>query len=302
MGEGNAGEQGHGGAAQQRVSSSLDLRLDQFLRDLDDRDATDPAPLVIVATGDSWFNYPLTGNIPFGTTDTIAELRDQLADGTVMLNLAVAGDPTTEVLGVTKRNRLIRALTQQKAPVDAILFSGGGDDFAGDLFRFWLAEGSPDMAPEQALSPVFDNILAIVAYGYRDLIALRDAVVPNAKIFVHGYDYAWPTGKGVDWAGLGPWLYPSLHDRGWMTDTSPAQLTRGRAIVRMMLDRFGTVLDGLASDTVKVVPTKGVLGDNPDAWANELHPNPAGFRAVAARFAAALAGEFSDRRVRAPGS
>jgi hypothetical protein len=300
MSEGGGKDGSAGGAAQERISKNLDRRVNQFLADLTTYDATAPAPLVIVATGDSWFNYPLTGNFPLGTTDTIAELREQLAEGSVMLNLAVAGDPTTEILGVTKRARLSSALTRSTVPVDAILFSGGGDDFAGDLFRFWLNDAGGD--PKPALSALFDNIEAIVEAGYRDLIALRDARAPGARIFMHGYDYAWPTGKGLDWAGMGPWLYPSLHDRGWMTDRSPGQLARGRDIVRVMLDRFATVLAGLVSDTVVLVPTLGLLGDDRTLWANELHPTADGFRQVAGRFAASLAAAFPNRTVRSAGT
>lgn len=285
-----------------RNSANLDIRVNQHRREIAEK--YEAATLNIAATGDSWFNYPLTDNNPFGTTDTIASLRPLLAEGTTLVNLAVAGDPTTEMLGAAKRARLAAMLADRAGhgTFDAILFSAGGDDIAGDVFRFWLNEATADLNPQNAVNrATFTAILDIVESGYRDLIALRDATVPGVPIFVHAYDFAYPDNRGILGA-LGPWLFPSLQQRGWMKDTSPPELARGHAIITAMLQEFDGRLARLAADPahkVVHVQTQGVL-DGQAEWANEMHPTAEGFGKVAARFAAALAAAYPDRSVLRP--
>ena len=85
-------------------------------------------------------------------------------------------------------------------------------------------------------------------------------------------------------------MKPSLDYRGW-TD-----LAAGTAIVRTALVAFNALLTRLAADAnnnFHLVPTQGTLA--PTDWANELHPTPDGFKAIAARFVTALAAAFPGR-------
>jgi hypothetical protein len=56
-----------------------------------------PEPLVMLARGDSWFDYPLTGNsLPIDNTDVIAQLKTMGDINPVILNLSHHGDATTD--------------------------------------------------------------------------------------------------------------------------------------------------------------------------------------------------------------
>jgi hypothetical protein len=85
--------------------------------------------LNILADGDSWFSYPLS-------LDVIDYVRQDGNPTPIVLDLAVAGDPTTATLGVEKREQIIKTLSDSEhGEFDAMLFSGGGDDVAGDQFN-----------------------------------------------------------------------------------------------------------------------------------------------------------------------
>jgi len=255
--------------------------------------------LNLLAAGDSWFDYPLNNGVPGIRTDVIAQLGGMLPSSRI-LNLAHYGDATTAMLGVAKFQRLREVLTSpaQYGKFDAILFSGGGNDLCGDQFRLWLNNAArEDADPARAIDQAaFSSILGVVRAAYRDLAVLRDlarAVTgqDGIPIFVHGYDFAIPNGAGV--CTLGPWLYPSLASRGWMDGTDPANLARGAGIVRAMLTMFGAELTRLEGETalnIRYVRAQGTL--QADQWANELHPKPDGFKAIAGRFASALRDAF----------
>ena len=221
-----------------------------------------------------------------------------MAPAPYILDLAHYGDATTQLLGVSKRQRLLAALQDpQNGAFDAILFSGGGNDLVGDQFRLWLRDATaagndPTAALNQ--SALYD-ILGVVQTAYQDLIALRNAVDLSVPIFVHAYDFAQPSGHGV--CTLGPWLYPSLQSRGWMQNTNPADLAVGASIVKLILIEFYKMLQAFALDptnNVVLAQTQGVLDPATD-WANELHPKPEGFVKIARQFVAALATRFPGR-------
>jgi hypothetical protein len=261
--------------------------------------STDPArPLNLLAAGDSWFDYPLTDDVPLIPSDIVFQLGRLITPRPFILNLAHHGDATTELLGVTKRKLLLDALqTHGNGTFDAILFSGGGDDLVGDQFRFWLRDaeavgGDPAKALNQ---DALADILGVVKTAYADLVATRNRAGNGIPIFVHAYDFAYPTDKGV--CGLGPWLFPSLLSRGWMHETGAADLEVGAGIVRLILEEFNTLLVGLASDKANnmvYVSTQGTLLGATE-WANELHPNPDGFRKIAQNFVAPIARRFPGR-------
>src|SRR5262245_10000076 len=96
-------------------------------------------PLVMLAQGDSWFDYPLTGNgFPFVDTDIIAQLRRIGDTPSMILNLAHHGEAATDEMSLPKQERMIAALRDRgnwpDGKPDAILFSAGGNDIAGDQF------------------------------------------------------------------------------------------------------------------------------------------------------------------------
>lgn len=257
-------------------------------------------PLNLLADGDSWFDYPIDGDIPGIKTDVIAQLEKQLQN-TYILNLAHAGDATTTIMGASKYRRLSKLLVDEEhGGFDAILFSAGGDDLVGDQFRLWLNDAAKvGNDPAQAINTAaLNDILGVGETGYRDLAALRNQKgAASVPIITHGYDFATPDGSGV--CMLGPWLLPSLQSRGWMRDPfNPADLPTGQAIVKQMLQRFDLLMQMLENDpylNLIYVRTQGTLSPGLAQWANELHPTPDGFSAIAAKFAVALRNRFPGR-------
>lgn len=247
-------------------------------------------PLVMLAHGDSWFDYPLNGNLPIEDTDVIAHLRNMGAVNPIILNMSHYGDATTDEMALPKQQRMAAALADRSnwpggAP-DAILFSGGGNDIAGDRFCIFLdynAGGATGLNPKR-----FADVLGMIEAGYLDLFSFRDQYAPGVPIFGHDYDFPIPDGRHPLCAG--PWLKPSLIFRGW-TDVAT-----GTRIVRDALLAFHTLATGLAANPANnfhLIPTQGTL--SAADWANELHPGPAGFKTIARMFVGALAAQFPGR-------
>lgn len=253
------------------------------------------ARLNLLADGDSWFDYPLTGDM-LDASDIIVQLASIISPAPYILNLAHYGDATTQLLGVARRDGLIAALSDPRnGAFDAILFSGGGNDLIGDQFRLWLLDSiAAGNDPANALNgAALADIMGVVDTAYADLVAARDAAAPGIPIFIHAYDFALPTNNGV--CGVGPWLFPSLYSRGWMRTTADNDLARGAAIVKAILLLFKAKLKDLAAHNTNVVfvETQGAL--TPNEWANELHPTPPGFLKMAHAFVQALAQRFPGR-------
>jgi hypothetical protein len=165
----------------------------------------------------------------------------------------------------------------------------GGDDIVGDQLAIYLTYGGGVKTASDRLQGVLDLVNA----SYSDLFALRDLFAPDVPIFGHCYDYALP--NGVPAAGIfGPWLQPSFNFAYYtFMDAQP--------VVVDMIDKFHTILKGLASSAVNnfyVIDTTNTIPSNnapPDGWANELHPYPTGFGRLADKFVAALKVHFPGR-------
>ena len=248
------------------------------------------SPLVMLAHGDSWFDYPLAGNsLSLQDTDVIAQLRTMGNLNPIILNVSHYSDSSTDEMAWPKQQRLIDAIQDPanwmaSGKPDAILFSGGGDDIAGDQFCIYL-NSAP--AASGLNVPRFNLALDGVKASYLDLLAFRDRYAPDVPVFGHCYDFPIPNGRHPDC--IGPWLKPSLDFNGWH------DLTQATAIVREALVRFKDLLVSLSNAGMKfnLIDTQGTLV--PDDWANELHPFPSGFAKIAERFVAALRQQFSGR-------
>lgn len=283
------------------TASLLEVTHAQIEKDLDTRTAdhqatikakplglvSGPEKLNLIAVGDSWFDYPLDGNLYGIHTD----VPSVLAQKTHMLNLAHYGYTSSQEMGYLKQQRFRVALTTPaNGKFDAILMSCGGNDIAGDALCIWLNDAW--MMGKDKTKAVnqqrFSGVLAMVQASILDMIALRNEYLPSAPILIHSYDYVIVTGKGV--CNIGPWLQPSLAYCGW---TDPIE---GAWIVNWMLDQYSMMLNGMAavaSNYLIHVKTQGTL--NASQWANELHPTPEGFKLVAAKFINELAVAFPGR-------
>lgn len=194
-------------------------------------------------------------------------------------------------MSLPKQERMIAALRNKAnwldGKPDAILFSAGGNDIAGDQFCIFLDfnDGHAKGLNENR----FSKALGMVEACYLDLFALRDRVAPKVPIFGHCYDF--PVSDGSHPACAGPWLKPSLDFCNWSVKQGTVIAHDALAAFRKMLVR----LAGEAANNFHLVDTQGTL--KPADWANELHPHPGGFKKIAQLFADALkplaAGETS---------
>ncbi|HCR12574.1 MAG TPA: SGNH/GDSL hydrolase family protein [Solidesulfovibrio sp.] len=234
----------------------------------------------LVAEGDSWFDY-MPG------TDLIDCLR--YYHGYDIKNFAQAGDTLENMVYGSKNTGsfaprpcqfelVAQALAKYKPKV--FLFSGGGNDIAGDEFAAYLNHTASGDASFLRL-PVVDYMFA---YFERILVALigkvKDAS-PGTHIVMHGYGCPVPTGKGVGIFGFcfaGPWLRPALASK--RIDVPKY----GCAIVKTLIDRYNTMLAKLDADCANFHHADVRDLVNPDTdWENELHLTNSAYARVAYR-------------------
>lgn len=235
--------------------------------------------LVMLAEGDSWFDYPLTGNgLPLQDTDIIAQLRHYGAHPPTILNLAHHGDAAIDELSLPKQERMITALRDKSNWIngkpDAILISAGGNDIAGDQFCIFLDFNDGKTAGLNA--DRFGKALGAVEACYLALFEMRNRYASGVPIYGHCYDFPIPNGKHPSCAG--PWLKPSLDFCNW-------GLEDGTRIAKEALSAFRQMLERLAADpknNYHLIQTQGTL--KPDDWANELHPGVLGFGKLSQKF------------------
>ncbi len=244
---------------------------------------------VLVAEGDSWFDYPWH--------DVLRMLEDQ--HGYDVESVAHRGD-TVESMAYTGQleefARVIEKLLRQNTIPNAILLSGGGNDIAGDQFQMLINHvraahaGLNDQVVDGVIDVrVFDAYVTILA-AVTDVCRQRTGTL--VPIVIHGYDHAVPDGRGVlgGWGPLpGPWLQPGLREKGF---EDPATC---RTMVADLIDRFNVMLRRIASlpafAHVRYLDLRGTLANDATYktwWANELHPTERGFAAVADKFAAII--------------
>ncbi len=248
---------------------------------------------VLVAEGDSWFDYPFH--------DVLKELDDSF--GWEVETVAHKGD-TVESMAYDGGQledfvRAIERIVRRGQTPHAILVSGGGNDVAGDWFGMLLNHRS---SPVYGLNPrivegvletrvhvAYTTILSAVTAACEQLLGTR---VP---ILLHGYDYPVPDGRGFlgGWGWLpGPWLAPGFLQKGY------DDLAERVAIMRDLIDRLyvmlGSVVSTPAFSHVRLVNLRDALSVDlqndryKEWWGNELHPTHEGFTAVARRFEAQL--------------
>jgi GDSL-like Lipase/Acylhydrolase family len=246
------------------------------LRALSLRDEASSATLV--AEGDSWFDY-LPG------TDIIDCLRNN--HDLVVDNYASAGDTLENMIygtGINKRFErvspsieiVLRCIGELKPK--AFLFSGGGNDVAGEEFESYLNHkdsGLPVLRME-----FIDNMINNVFRRYfEDLVKKVKGSSPETHIVVHGYGHTAPTGEGVDlfiFRFAGPWLRPALARKGIFNAAEQ------RSAVFTMIDKFNDMLKGFAQThrNVHFVDLRSLIDPDRD-WANELHLKNNAFARVA---------------------
>jgi hypothetical protein len=250
---------------------------------------------VLIAEGDSWFDYPFE--------DVLESLHDE--HGFDVESVAHLGDNLEDMAYDDKQlDRLTRAfqkVAERLGPGGAprgILLSGGGNDIAGEEFAMLLNHSKAASVGLNA--KVVDGLInerlreaSASLIGTMQALSLASFGRP-VRILVHGYGRPVPDGRGFLGGALflpGPWLEPGFRRKGY------ADLARNTAAMASLIDGFNTMLAGLAAEMqasgvdVRHVDLRTLLRSDAQYqqdWANELHPTKAAFRRVATAFAAQL--------------
>ncbi len=248
--------------------------------------AVPPPRGLLVAEGDSWFDYPFHDVLTMLEDEHGFDVESVAHKGDTVEDMAYSGGQFDDFV------RLLEKLLRQGRVPDAILLSGGGNDVAGDQFAMLINHAASGLPPlnDDVVRGVIEvrvrNAYAFLISGLTE-IAMQLLQRP-IRIILHGYDFAVPDGRGVlgGFAFLpGPWLQPGFHVKGH------GDLTANRRVMVDLIDRFNEMLRGLAAATgfghVRYVDLRGTLTYKRD-WANELHPTEGGFRAVAGKIAGAI--------------
>lgn len=248
---------------------------------------------VLVAEGDSWFDYPFYDVLQLLDDDHGWDIEQVAHRGDSVESMAYDGGQLDDFV------RAVERVARRGEVPHAILISGGGNDVAGDAFAMLLNHRS---SPVYGLNPtVIEGVLQTrVHVAYTTVIsavtaaceALLGARVP---ILLHGYDYPVPDGRGVlgGWGPLpGPWLEPGFREKGY------DDLAERVAIARDLIDRFYTMLGAVVTTPafahVRFVDLRNTLSTDLSSgryrtwWGNELHPTRQGFAKVANQFDALL--------------
>ena len=257
-------------------------------RDFDRSIRENPDWPVVVSQGDSWFSYPHEKNvIDFldeprpGNERSGGKGKDASQRDWSLLRLERTQD---EILGVmTGGERAFLNELLHRYEIDALLFSAGGNDLLGpDLGALLQPYRSGVPAEAAVVERRLSRRLHQIEDCYRELIDMVLDDGADLKVLVNSYDLPQPSCEEARLLGgrsPGPWLRPALAAKGY-----PAGSPLEREIPRLLLDRFCAQLDRLASEVptrFHRVETRGTVGTE---WADEIHPNARGAKAVAERF------------------
>lgn len=238
-----------------------------------DKDVVEPHAFFtrpqLVAEGDSWFDY-LPG------TDLIDCLRSH--HGYSIKNYGDAGDTLENMVYGTKFNKgsfkpteptiykVLRKIEQLKPSV--FLFSGGGNDIAGDEFGSYLNHFETALPPLR-IEYIDFMINVVFKKCCIDLISKVSEISPQTHIIMHGYGHTLPTGKGVSFLGFsfaGPWLRPALTSKRILKESDQV------GAVEVMINSYNDMLSLLDNSTPNFhhVDLRPIIDPHND-WANELH-------------------------------
>lgn len=260
-----------------------------------------PQAIVGLAEGDSWFDYEFISKfIHFDGPDLIGHLSR--GGEFNILRLSFAGDMLKDMAGATQMGNvrevigLLRKLDvwsgRERFRPRFVLLSGGGNDLSGNhgvrLTRYLSREGLDEPAAFHEIDIEFRKYFDCLISNIRD----ADSEVP---IFLHGYAYPVPDGRGVrspkipvEFDFEGPWLKPAFENHG-------IGFEQGCEIMIRLIDRFNAMLAKLAADytehdgRVHHIDLRDCFPEPPYAeyqrdWINELHPTSDGFRKLAEVF------------------
>ena len=244
-----------------------------------------PSAGVLIAEGDSWFDYPLQDVLRLLEDDHLFDVESVAHKGDCVEDMAHSSGQFEEFA-----RRLEKLLREGKVP-RAILLSGGGNDIAGDEFAILLNHAASSLPPlnEDIVRGVVDvRLRAAYARIISGLTRIAESFMGRAiPIVTHGYDYPVPDGRGFlggFWLLPGPWLKPGFQKKGY------DDLEANKEVLAQLIDRFNKMLATVTAEFSHVHHLDLRKTLRRDAtykqfWADELHPSERGFELVTAKFA-----------------
>lgn len=246
-----------------------------------------PTAGVVIAEGDSWFDYPFWDVLRILEDDYLYDVESVAHKGDCVEDMAHSAGQFEELA-----RRLEKLLREKKVP-RAILLSGGGNDIAGDEFAILLnhaASGLPALNEDIVRGVIDVRLRTAYAKMISGVTEIAKAYLGKPiPIVTHGYDYPVPDGRGVlggFWKLPGPWLKPGFERKGY------GNLNTNKQVIAELIDRFNTMLAGVTAapqfQHVHFVDLRGTLRRDASYkkdWGNELHPTERGFETVTAKFA-----------------
>ncbi len=231
----------------------------------------------ILAEGDSWFLYPIL----------LRDIVDNLSADYAVLSVAAAGDTLENMARGTAH---LEGLIKERG-FDALLFSAGGNDIAGDPLRTYL-RSLPGRARPAAeyVANTYDAFLATAKSTIGAMLGRLLEQFPKLHIFGHGYDWPFP-------AEFGLWLGPAFAGQGVPEEARAP-------VLKLMIDRYYDMLREVAAGLdgrYHVVDCRGTVG-GPADWFDELHPFNAGFARAADKFRAEINKAFGFAASRGTGT
>jgi lysophospholipase L1-like esterase len=242
---------------------------------------------VLIAEGDSWFDYPFNDVLQILEDDFLYDVESVAHKGDTVDDMAHSGGQFEEFA-----RRLEKLLRANKVP-RAILLSGGGNDIAGDEFAILLnhaASSLPAINDDIVRGLIDVRLRAAYARIISGLTKITQTYLGRPiPIVTHGYDYALPDGRGF-WGGLGPlpgpWLEPGFRKKGHV------DFGKNSAVVVKLIDQFNAMLKDVSATPgfghVHYLNLRNTLkhdGTYKKHWANEMHPTEEGFELVSKKFA-----------------
>ena len=216
----------------------------------------------IVATGDSWFQYPFL----------IRDIVDCLTNAYLVYSLSSTGN----TLGDIAPNDVLEAI--ETADAQVLLFSGGLNDLMDSFTDQYIRNpgGKSPTDPRSCLTPAFFTFLDTVQAKYESLFKTIRNQKPAVNIIAHGYDYI----QVVNAVSADRnWLAPQLSKKGIVS--ADVQ----KALLKLVIDEFNGRLKKAASKFpgIQYLDLRGAVS-SPAYWHDEIHPNDKGFLDLADRF------------------
>ena len=244
---------------------------------------------VLVAEGDSWFDYGFTDVLNVLESEYQYDVRAVSHGGDSLEQITYNREQLADLTFALKKIR-----DQKKIP-KAILLSGGGNDIAGEELVMLLNHANSGLHPVS--NTMLDEIMNVrMRTAYISLIGAvtklsKEYFKKEIPILVHGYDYPVPDNRGVlggFWVLPGPWLHPSFSKKGHI------HFSKNIDDMEKIINELNVMLRNLANDDklrhVHFVELTGTLSRElrneqyKHDWTDELHPTRSGFRDIAKKF------------------